>query len=577
MRKYDEPMAGPGIAIDPTTPARRRFALGLIVVVLAAAAAVYGRALPYPFNRDDDFHFVWMGERWARPPARLLDHFREDFWGGITPGCGLYRPLTAVTIQATAWWKGLDPLPLRAGNLLLHALVALAAAALARRGGATRAGAALLALLIVAHPLLSEDVLEVVSRSEIQATLGTLAAAALLVGGRVGPGAAIGSALFFTFGLLSKEGASAALPALLVLLIRPRADSKGKPDDRGIRAIAAFLLIGSLAAVLALRSRVLGGFFGLDTTAVPMLDNAVIDEPFVVRLLTGVANLGRYLALVAAPVSLSTDYSYAAIVPLRGIADRNLVIGALALLLGGAWLVTAWRRGRRVEAFGLLLAGSSWFLISSIVFPIGTLFAERLFHMPACGLLVAAVAGLDRLVSTRCGSAARRTVLAAGALAVVALGARSWVRAGDWRDKLTLYTRALEVVPDAARVHCTVGQLLRQAHREGEARPRIERALEIVPTYRQALSEIGILDFERAGTTFETPALARSYVWFWLADHALGAGPMEHNNFQQVAGVVQRTGLPRAEITRAARSIADARRDLPLYERMRQSLAPDGR
>jgi hypothetical protein len=565
-------MAGTGIVIEKPARPRRGFALGLIVTVLVAGTAIYARALRFPFSRDDDVHFQ-MRERWERPPAKLLEHFREDFWGGVE-GCGLYRPLTAVTIQATAWWRGLDPLRLRAGNLLLHALVALTAAALARRGGVSRTGSALLALLIVAHPLFSEDVLEVVSRSELQATLGSIAAAAFLVAGRVEVGPAAGAALCFLFGLLSKEGATAALPALLgLLIVRPGGD-RGGAADRRTRAIAALLLLASLASVLLLRGRVLGSFVGLDAARIPPLDNPVVDAPFAVRLLTAIANLGRYVGLVVFPVHLSPDYAFAAVAPLRGVADVHFGLGVLALLLGGAWLVAAWRRGHRVETFGLLVAGSSWFLVSSIAVPIGTLFAERLFHLPGCGLLLAAVARLDRVVTTRAAPATGRIAVVAGALAVAALGARSWVRAGDWHDQLMLYTRALDVVPESARVHCSVGHWLRRAKREAEARPRIERALEILPTYRQAIFEAGMLDLDRAQR--DAPALGRAYVWFWLADHALGASQLEHHNLQQVTDLVRETGLARSEIIAAARLIAGARPGVPLYEQMKRALAPDG-
>ena len=583
-------MAVTGDVIDNGPRLRRRFALGLTVTVLVATLAIYQRTLRFPFSRDDDVHFR-MEERWSRPPARLLDHFREDFWGGLE-GCGLYRPLTAVTIQATAWWRGLDPLPLRAGNLLLHALVALTAAALARRGGVSRPGALLLALLLVAHPLLSEDVLEVVSRSELQATLGVLAAAALLVGAPAGSctalwaalGAALGAALCCLFGLLSKEGATAALPALLALCFAPTGAANGGGAERKGRWVAALLMIAALLAVLLLRGRVLGSYVGLDVARIPLLDNALFDQPFGVRLLTGVANLGRYLELVAFPARLSPDYAFAAVVPLRGIADLEIhfafghfAMGALALLLGAAWLVAAARRGRRVEFFGLLVAGSSWFLVSSIALPIGTLFAERLFHLPACGLLLATVAALDRVVARRPGRTTRRMFLLAGALAVAALGARSWVRAGDWRDQLTLYTRALDVVPESARVHCSVGQLLRLAQREAEARPRIVRALDILPTYRQGCYEAGMLDLDQARVRHDAPALGRAYVWFWLADHTTGATPVDDENLRQVVDAVRQTGLARSEIVSAARAIAAARPGVPLYQRMRNELAPDGR
>jgi hypothetical protein len=222
----------------------------------------------------------------------------------------------------------------------------------------------------------------------------------------------------------------------------------------------------------------------------------------------------------------------------------------------------------------VLLAGSSWLLISSVVFPIGTLFAERLFHMPACALLLAAVAALDRVVASARAPAFRRGAVAAGALALLVLGTRTFVRTDDWHDELTLYTRALDVVPDCARVHCSVGQLLRLADREQEAWPPIARALEILPTYRQALSEQGMLELDRARTRFDAPALGRAYVWFWLADHASGSTRIEHDNFQQVIGAVRQTGLKRDHITVAARTIGDSRHGIALYEQMRKALAP---
>jgi tetratricopeptide (TPR) repeat protein len=165
----------------------------------------------------------------------------------------------------------------------------------------------------------------------------------------------------------------------------------------------------------------------------------------------------------------------------------------------------------------------------------------------------------------------------AGALVVAALGARTWVRTGDWRDELTLYTRALDVVPACARVHCSVGQQLRETGHPLDADEQIRRALEIVPTYRMALAEAGMLALDRARLQRDAPSLAQSYVWFWLAAHSPGAAPIDQGNFEQVAEVVRRTDLPPAEILRAATAIADARRGDPLYELMRKGLAPKGR
>jgi hypothetical protein len=425
-------------------------------------------------------------------------------------------------------------------------------------------------------------VLEVVSRSELQATAGVLAAAALFVraggGARFGLGAAVDGALFFLLALLSKEGAFAALPALAWLLVVGRAPAPANAPDRGTRGVALLLLLGSIGAVVSLRARVLGGVVGLDPAGVSTLDNCLVGAGFDVRLFTGVANLGRYLLLVAFPKALAADYSFAAIRPLDGIGDAHFWLGALALVAGLLWLAVAMRRRRAVEAFGLLLAGASWFLISSIATPIGTIFAERLFHMPACGLLIAAVAACDRAFAAGPDglTGTQRGAIVAGVVVVAALAARTFVRVDDWADEATLYTRALAVVPDSARVHATVGQALRLQHQSAAAQPQITRALAIKPDYGKAMTEQAVLCADRSRAQHQPEALAQAWVWFWLAAHAPGAFADDQTNLQQVEQVAKRTALPAAELARAANAIADAAGGVPLYEQMRKALASAG-
>ena len=577
--------------MEPAPRLRRGFAPGMVALVALLAIlallglSIYGRGLGFPFSRDDGRHFVNPSNpgRWQRSPAHLLDHFREDFWSG-DPGSGLYRPLTAATIQMTAWWRGLQPLPLRAGNLLLHLFVAVAAAAFARRSGVSRGAALVVGLLIVAHPLLSECVMEVVSRSELQATAGVLAAAALLLGrpasapsGRpagVGLGAAVDAALFFLIALLSKEGAFAALPALALLLLRPRA-ADGARDDTRMRQVALLLLLGAVVVVSLLRGRVLGAVASVDPAEISPLDNPLVGLGFVTRLATGVANLGRYVVLFVFPKSLAPDYSLAAILPLENVDDLHLWAGVAALAGGALWLGVALRRRRVAESFGLLLAGASWFLVSSIATPIGTIFAERLFHMPACGLVIAVVAAADRILGGGAGAApaARRIAFGVALAAVAALGARSFVRVGDWRDELTLYTKALEVVPESARVQATVGQGLRLKRQPDAALPHVERALAIKADYGKALTERAVLLADRYAVDRQPQLLAQAWAWFWLAAHAPGAWMDEQANLHQVAQVAKRASLPQSELARAANEVADAHRGVPLYEEMRQVLA----
>jgi tetratricopeptide (TPR) repeat protein len=540
----------------------RRLSSVLLVVALGLlVGAIYGRGRAFPFLRDDAIHFA-SKERWERPPARILDHFREEFWARGSRS-GLYRPLVAATIQATRWVGGAEPAALRVGNAALLAAAALAAAALLRRLGGSRGASLLLALLIAAHPLLSETVMEIVSRSETSCALGVLVAACCLVGREGGRPAPLLAALAFLAALLSKEGAFAAFPALLLLAaLRP-------PRPGPLRGFAALLMVGALGVALALRWRVFGGAIGLDPADVAKLDNPLVGEPPLVRTLTGVALLGRYLALLAWPAGLSADWSFAATMPLRAPGGWEFLAGAAALVVGVAWLGLAARgaaRGqeRRAELFGLLVSGGSWFLVSSIARPVGTIFAERLFTLPAIGILVALVAAADRTLRTR--RAAQGVAAALAGACVLALAARGFVRVGDWRDARTLYEAAARVAPDSARVQCVVGQQLRLKGEFVDAKARMERAINILPDYAKAHHEMAGL-FQASG------AFGSAFVHLWLAARSPTHLPEDEAHWRDAAERLREDGRARAEFRRYGAELVARRSDQPLYLELGREIA----
>src|SRR5688572_14200736 len=271
-----------------------------LIALLAVTAAIYGRGLRYPLGRDDVAHELdrrGKNPRWQRSPVHLRNHFREEFWARGSQS-GLYRPLTATTIQMTQWVAGLEPAALKLGNALLLVATGLAAAALARRLGIAPAASMLLGLLVVAHPLLTETVLEVVSRSETQAALGVLLAAYCIAAPEGKRSSAVMTCAWYLFALLSKEGAFAAAPALLLLVAtgeRPRA-TKWR---------LAFAVFVALVCAVLLRIQAFGDPVGIDSSAIPKLDNPLASEPWFTRAVTGVAVLGRYLAAFVWPERLS--------------------------------------------------------------------------------------------------------------------------------------------------------------------------------------------------------------------------------------------------------------------------------
>src|SRR5207248_6636092 len=106
------------------------------------------------------------------------------------------------------------------------------------------------------------------------------------------------------------------------------------------------------------------------------------------RLLTGAHLLARAFSLLAAPLVLSADYSYAEITPIHTIWRLDVLFGfALYALIP----LRAWYARKRQPALTLasLLFLVAWLPIANLAFLIPTIFAERLLYLPSLGICLA--------------------------------------------------------------------------------------------------------------------------------------------------------------------------------------------
>src|SRR5437867_12992458 len=114
--------------------------------------------------------------------------------------------------------------------------------------------------------------------------------------------------------------------------------------------MAAFLLgwFVIAGAYVAVRGVVLHPYTRLQATAPVFLGESAI-----AGRLTAVAVLSDVLRLLVFPLKLRVDYSPAERTIVRSVLDGRLILG-LACLGVWAWLlVMAWRRQRKLEAYGL--------------------------------------------------------------------------------------------------------------------------------------------------------------------------------------------------------------------------------
>jgi tetratricopeptide (TPR) repeat protein len=429
---------------------------GPAVFVFAAALFPYLGNLANGFVYDDRY----VVER--NPLVQNLDFgalAATSYWGERVDA-GLYRPVTLVSFGLNRA-LGSSPSGFHLANDLLHGVAAVLALLAARSLGLSAAGAIAAALLFALHPVQSEAVNAVVGRAEILAFSFTLTSFLLFVR-RKSP-FLVGAT--FLCALLSKESAAFALP-LFVLYRR---------DGARLAALG-----GGLLAALALRVAVLGGI-GIGGREIGFLDNPLAHSGLYTRMLAAPVLLLQYTRLVLWPRVLSADYSFDQIPVPDSPGDGRVLLG---LAFAGLLLFAAARGGKpRLAAFAFLvpLAGSL-----HLLFPLGTIFAERLLYLPMLGAALAFGLGVEELSRRRRDLAA----LATGA-ALLACTVRLWSRIPDWRDNETLFRRTVETSPASARSHFLLGAELFETKRFDEAAERFEEGLAIYPDHFGAAMNLG--------------------------------------------------------------------------------------
>src|SRR5581483_10561927 len=98
---------------------------------------------------------------------------------------------------------------------------------------------------------------------------------------------------------------------------------------------------------------------------------------------------------------------------------------------------------------------------SNLIIIIGSIKAERFLYLPCvalAGLLAAAIYAIQQ----RPGLSQHALQVASGAVTLVclALAVRTYARNLDWKDDLSLWSSAVEVVPGSAKAHYNLARVL---------------------------------------------------------------------------------------------------------------------
>jgi tetratricopeptide (TPR) repeat protein len=472
-----------------------------ILLIVSLGLVAYANSMSVPFQFDDI--------------DAIVKNRRVHETGGVA---GLFthprgiigaRPLTLLTLALNYRAGGLDTAGYHAFNialhigcaLLLYALIAVTGRLMGARRDPTDWTALLAAALFAAHPLHTETVTYIVSRSMLLATacymMGILLFVRAVGTGRIGYTA--GLVAVALMGVSSREN-FVTFPLILVLydyvfIVRGRARALLSHAPQ-YAALALPLLY--LAFLVSHQTYDSAGFGGSEISPLTYFFTQ-----------TGVQLY--YLKLVALPLNLVLDYGYPV------LETQPLALAVLACLgYVGLWgLALHMLRQHPHVAFGLL-----WYLVTitpdSSVVPLDDVIFEHRAYLPSVGVIALCAAGLvaahSRLRPTPGGPAA----LAALSVAMVATFTVATIeRNTDWRSRLSLWEDTAAKAPGNMRAAFNMGR----AHEEdGDA-------WEAVESYKRAV----LLDPEFPGARIN---LARLYGGLGMYDkaieqyeHVLGAAP----------------------------------------------------
>lgn len=377
------------------------------------------------------------------------------------------RPLTDYSYAIDYAIGGLAPRAYHVTGVLLHTVTALLVYVLAwltlglpslapRYGAARRAIAWAAAALFAIHPLASETVAYVSSRSEGLVAVWYLLAVIAFVRGATAPAGTAWRWVVLTT-VACVAGAASKETMFTIFALLPVYDWLLLADRRWRRVhwrLIAIPLVPLALVALVLLLRALLGQMSLGSYAATA--GFSFDRFGPLRYLaTQFGVVLHYLRLTLLPIGQTFDYDW----PLASASAPLAVL--LPLLVLVALLVGAWRLRASQP---LVTFAAAWTLLllapTSSVMPIADLAVERRMYLPLVGLLLLAAAWLHDACRRLPEEWRRRPALtyglAAGAL-VAFLAPFTWQRATLWGDAIALHEDGVRRAPGNPRTRLNLG------------------------------------------------------------------------------------------------------------------------
>ncbi|HPQ20242.1 MAG TPA: tetratricopeptide repeat protein [Saprospiraceae bacterium] len=480
----------------------------LYLILFAFSFLLYANTLNHEYTQDDAIVITqneFTNQGISGIPKILgndtfLGFFKSEEKLNLVSG-GRYRPLSLILFSVEVQLFGLNPFYGHLINVILYALLVLMIFkslnlvlnyAQLYDDATNKSLSFLIALAYSAHPVHTEVVANIKGGDEILAMLFSMISFyyswKFLISSKTKD---VLVALFALFlGLLSKEN-SISFVFIIPMSMLLFSDFSFKKITRK----ASLLLIPAVAFVL-IRMNIVKSALSevpnelMNNPFLKIVNGQYIHYNFSEKLASIIYTFGEYLRLLLFPHTLTHDY-YPMQVGLKswGNPEVILTIMVIATLL---YLVFSKRKKWPLFTFSILYFAASIFLMSNLMFPVGTNMNERFLFMPSLGFSILTVLGFYKLYT----KGNKNATIAIFTILIILYSAKTISRNRVWHDDYTLFTTDVEVSTNSAKCqNAAGGAILDKMDKNDQniinseslrAEGHLKKAVEIHPNYAAA-------------------------------------------------------------------------------------------
>ncbi|KAG9335877.1 hypothetical protein JZ751_003534 [Albula glossodonta] len=414
-----------------------------------------------------------------RPSTPLQNLFLNDFWG--TPmseerSHKSYRPLTVLTFRLNYLFSELSARSYHLLNMLLHAAVCVIFLRVCRLF-LDKTSSRVAALLFAVHPIHTEAVTGVVGRAELLSSIFLLAAFLSYTRSKGSDHSIVWSPIASTVVLVAiatlckEQGVTVigiccvyevfvaqgfTLPLLMDTVLQVVRGKDGVPYSVLQTLLKLIALVISTLLLVIVRVQVIQSQLPVFTR----FDNPAAVSPTPTRQLTFNYLLPVNAWLLLNPSELCCDWTMGTIPLVESLLDiRNIATLAFYCLLGllAFQCLRSPDQSSKTVIMALSLIVLPFVPASNLFFPVGFVVAERVLYVPSMGFCMLVAHGFK--IVSHSGNLKRISWLCM-VLLLTTHAVKTFNRNWDWESEYTLFTSALKVNKNNAKLWNNVGHAL---------------------------------------------------------------------------------------------------------------------